>query len=664
MASQTNLSEVFQGGATTSQHVDAKDEDHFEQTSFKLKRTRSLGLLDDFIQPTQKLVTQSDFVSDDTVSKINTGTKCDSTTGSKTYMDLGSDLGSTDIVDGNGNDSAYKQTQDGSAENEEQKLTEPDNQSEKNEAPNSAYAAFDNLVLTHDDNDLEYEPSKHVDYLSHNWKESDIFKSWRYVVLKRKDVANSSRLENASWRTWAQAKYGLKTISPESVNWYKDSDVTWLYGPLYKEPHKQDLLREDSSSNLSMMKNKRSSSGTNLRSLPKTNSFHDSIDLDKINNNKGKRSSAHDDNTNDKKHNDTTPIDDDQPKSILKKKTIGEIMLEQATFYANKNRFRGSPVLDAHQQPESPISLSNNTSRDHIGDSFSVDSPTPSIEEKKDRHIHFNDRVEQCMAVDLSFDEEDDEEYYQEPSLVNKFLDTESNQKEPQHLEYAEDSTHNDSYDENNDDYDDEDEEDDDDDDDEEGGFFLRARSPSNSSLHHQGLAQLSMSNSGETQGKINSDNSSSCSTTTRRSIIEILPATTLKYGSDDDEEYALSHNVNTSRGYDYHYDYNTVYEAQTVNDDNLEVYDVPSNIDLASSIPVPKELATNIPETAIGLPKTVGNSRPVPPETTTVKANRFMLADSDSDTDNSNDDDRPMVNSRSSGSYASLSDIVSKMGM
>lgn len=91
------------------------------------------------------------------------------------------------------------------------------------------------LHQLHDDTDIAYEPSSHVDYLSHNWVEGDISKSWRYIVLRRKDVANSARLENASWRTWAQAKYRLKTVSPESVNWLKDSDVTWLYGPLYKE---------------------------------------------------------------------------------------------------------------------------------------------------------------------------------------------------------------------------------------------------------------------------------------------------------------------------------------------------------------------------------------------------------------------------------------------
>ena len=53
--------------------------------------------------------------------------------------------------------------------------------------------------------------------------------------FQKKDVANAARLENASWRTWAQRRSNLKTISPEVVNWSKDSDVTWLYGPILKD---------------------------------------------------------------------------------------------------------------------------------------------------------------------------------------------------------------------------------------------------------------------------------------------------------------------------------------------------------------------------------------------------------------------------------------------
>lgn len=70
-----------------------------------------------------------------------------------------------------------------------------------------------------DDTAIENEPTRHVDYLSHNWKEEDIWASWRHIVAKRKAYTNSPRLENASWRTWAKSKHQLKTVSPETLNW-------------------------------------------------------------------------------------------------------------------------------------------------------------------------------------------------------------------------------------------------------------------------------------------------------------------------------------------------------------------------------------------------------------------------------------------------------------
>lgn len=70
-----------------------------------------------------------------------------------------------------------------------------------------------------DDSSIETEPSRHVDYLSHEWKEEDIWASWRYVVTRRNAYSNGVRLENASWRTWAKSKYNLRTVSPETLNW-------------------------------------------------------------------------------------------------------------------------------------------------------------------------------------------------------------------------------------------------------------------------------------------------------------------------------------------------------------------------------------------------------------------------------------------------------------
>lgn len=87
-----------------------------------------------------------------------------------------------------------------------------------------------------DDHAVQVEPTQHVDYLSHEWREEDIWASWSYVVKRRKDISNCTRLENASWRQWIKTKQNLKTVSPESLNWLKDCDVTWLYGPLQVGP--------------------------------------------------------------------------------------------------------------------------------------------------------------------------------------------------------------------------------------------------------------------------------------------------------------------------------------------------------------------------------------------------------------------------------------------
>ncbi|KAG8802589.1 hypothetical protein FRC16_009262 [Serendipita sp. 398] len=88
-----------------------------------------------------------------------------------------------------------------------------------------------------DDGDLAPElPRICVDYLSHQWAEEDVWRSWRSMTRAKYEIANGMRLENASWRTWWKQRNKLKTISPETLNWLKDSDVTWLYGPLHQAP--------------------------------------------------------------------------------------------------------------------------------------------------------------------------------------------------------------------------------------------------------------------------------------------------------------------------------------------------------------------------------------------------------------------------------------------
>lgn len=82
-------------------------------------------------------------------------------------------------------------------------------------------SSVDSLTLqpVADDTAVRQEPSRQVDYLSHEWREEDIWSSWRHIVSRRSVYGERSRLENASWRSWAKSKYHLKTVSPKTLNW-------------------------------------------------------------------------------------------------------------------------------------------------------------------------------------------------------------------------------------------------------------------------------------------------------------------------------------------------------------------------------------------------------------------------------------------------------------
>ncbi|KAF9179539.1 hypothetical protein BGZ51_006844 [Haplosporangium sp. Z 767] len=92
----------------------------------------------------------------------------------------------------------------------------------------------------HDDTDAgrlipAVRPALAIDYLGNGWSnEDDIAASWKFMTKQKNDLINGLRLENASWRNWAKQRHNLKTVSPRTLNWLKDSDTTWLYGPLYK----------------------------------------------------------------------------------------------------------------------------------------------------------------------------------------------------------------------------------------------------------------------------------------------------------------------------------------------------------------------------------------------------------------------------------------------
>ncbi|UZJ56648.1 hypothetical protein CBS101457_005968 [Exobasidium rhododendri] len=227
-------------------------------------------------------------------------------------------------------------------------------------------------------------PSICVDYLSHNWTDEDVWSSWKAMTKRKNEIANGVRLENASWRTWAKQRGKLKTISPETLNWLKDSDVTWLYGPLHE--HAEPVPP------------------------PKVASAQDRLDLD----------------------------DSVRTKSILKHRTISEMLttpgrsaspvVEYLNSSAETSR-EGSVTDGDHLKGNRPAifavkSDSNLAARkrkaggspqaserlfQNLVAGVKEDGLTHQVGEER-KHISFNQRVEQCISVDVEEEEEEEEE--------------------------------------------------------------------------------------------------------------------------------------------------------------------------------------------------------------------------------------------------------------
>lgn len=544
-------------GPSISMAVQADDDEEFQKSTFNLKRTRSMGLLDEYVDPTKKLLGKEASYDEALAIPAN-------------------------YDDENNNDNDYNFENDKEHAHKDEYLNDDSSGSNSPPDPDT-----DNYLIPHDDHDLVYEPQRHVDYLSHKWDESEISKSWKYIILKKKkkdqDLVNAARLENASWRTWAKARNNLKTVSPEVVNWSKDSDVTWLYGPIVRESGKT-VPENESECGYG------SDDETSKRLAPK----------------KKKKG----------------------PKPILKKRSVSEIIEENSLWRLNVARqhrrqlANTSSVTDSYgstyphddydaiaakvnaQYYTNPSGAPNQDQELEYKSSptpMDIDSPqvilspTPKLEEEhqkpvlasiltsfsqkglpvKDRHIHFNDRVEQCMAVNSNLEDDDNHE---EDSIDGEdYLDDYRNNSDRTLYSQSDDENNklymdSDSNSENSSS------------EEEEGGIFISARySRKNEGIHTP------------------TDLSSESSFPGRRDqvapSIKLLPCTTLNYGSDDDEsgdnsEYysgnAVSHNVNTFRGYDYMYDYNSVYTADTssfLGVNNCDIVDVPEDIALQTPI-------------------------------------------------------------------------------
>ncbi|KAK5959075.1 protein phosphatase regulator REG1 PWA37_003755 [Arxiozyma heterogenica] len=709
-------------GPSVSMAIEADNDEDFHNLTFKLKRTQSMGLLD----PTNPIA-KNNSRSTTTTTTTTYNNKQQLPTPNIIDYDAHSDDYDYDAnnsdISSNSSDSSSNISDDLVLNNGN--TTGDDDQDNFNvgsytqSSSVSPPAPDDDKLLPQDDNDVVREPQRHVDYLSHHWKESDISNSWKYIIAKKKkrdiDVVNTARLENASWRTWAKARNNLKTVSPEILNWSKDSDVTWLYGP---------IVRSDNFNN---------SSGNSHRKRNKIHSkddyryddnddydddYDDDDDDDDDNYERGYGSDGDEtsirlpstnssivnqsNTTSRRPHSSRREI---TPKPILKRRTVPEIIEENAQWRLNearkhfnevrrtqsiKNRDIQTNVHDdydllaakvnaqyfnypssssssntaSNKQQQIYSSNHNNNNNDNISqtcndtqanssnakydipsyttnqsgnlnisdekdkkanDSSITNSTSPTKSNvtvlnsnhrniytvsqdnsssnikngtlssilttssgfrsknnnndktdisnnnnikkpNKDRHIHFNDRVEQCMVVKYPSNPSDED-------MESGFYSSDDDYNQ-EFSDYSNSESNSDSSDGENDD---------------EHGLFISARfSRRLDSLAHSPITDNSSIGSNCTSGRHNSH---------IRPIIKMLPATTLNYGSDDESDNndfnsgygnAISHNVNTQRGYDYIYDYNSVYTGDTSSFlpvDPCDIIDVPEGINLQTAI-------------------------------------------------------------------------------
>ena len=96
----------------------------------------------------------------------------------------------------------------------------PSNSDAAGKASQSEMGRIPYRARARDEATIKPQPIRHVDYLSHDWKEEDIWSSWKHFVSHRLKYRDRRRLENAMWRAWTKAKNKMKTVRPETLNWY------------------------------------------------------------------------------------------------------------------------------------------------------------------------------------------------------------------------------------------------------------------------------------------------------------------------------------------------------------------------------------------------------------------------------------------------------------
>ncbi|KAH7124255.1 hypothetical protein EDB81DRAFT_912251 [Dactylonectria macrodidyma] len=207
-----------------------------------------------------------------------------------------------------------------------------------------------------DDSDVNVRPWGNVDYLSHDWQEEDI----------------CARLGNAAWRTWAKRKNSLKTLPPETLNWLKGADVGWLYGPLQPGGSKIYCTQIESSG-VSLSK-PNSVVNINKKPILKKRSVSDTM--------QGPASSS---------------------SLILQQGAAAVQEQERDGWRLTKSTFDRAAMADYVMFPFPSRRISRDASS-ALPTPTSSGISSPGVERK---HIHFNDEVEQCIAVE-AMDGDDD----------------------------------------------------------------------------------------------------------------------------------------------------------------------------------------------------------------------------------------------------------------
>lgn len=78
-----------------------------------------------------------------------------------------------------------------------------------------------------------HEPQTAVDYLSHDFALDEIFPARRALdKYCNSDSLLRARLDNVLWRVWGRQAWDLEKQDPRDLNWHKDADTGFLYGPL------------------------------------------------------------------------------------------------------------------------------------------------------------------------------------------------------------------------------------------------------------------------------------------------------------------------------------------------------------------------------------------------------------------------------------------------